>query len=75
MAAMYEESAKPDSIQSRLLFIREVCADAALALFATVVVGLVFASLAAAGIITMSLAYFLLGLAWVVAVGGSFLVK
>src|SRR5207245_275572 len=36
--------------------------------------GLIIASLAAAGIITMSLAYVLLGLAWVVAVGGSFFV-
>jgi hypothetical protein len=60
--------------QARLELLRAVLADAALAFVATVVVGLVIASLAAAGIITMPLAYILLGLAWLVAVAGTFLV-
>ena len=59
---------------SKLQVIRAVCADAALALVIAVGVTLVIASLAAAGIITMSLAYMLLILAWAVSVGGSFLV-
>jgi hypothetical protein len=69
MGAVSEEPAA----QSTLQFVRAACADAALALTATVVIGLVIASLAAAGIITMSLAYVLLGLAWFAAVSGSFL--
>lgn len=73
MAVMSEKSTDPSS-QSILQFARAVCADAALALIASVVAALVIASLAAAGIITMSLSYFLLGLSWIVAVGGSFLV-
>jgi hypothetical protein len=64
---------EPSASDSKLHMIRAVFADAAVAFVATVVIGLVVASLAAAGIITMSLAYFLLGLAWVLAVGGSFL--
>jgi hypothetical protein len=59
--------------ESGLEFARAVFADAALALVATVVIGLVIASLAAAGIITMNLAYAMLALAWIFAVGGSFL--
>lgn len=59
---------------SRTDFIRAVLADAALAFVAAAVIGLVIASLAAAGIITMRLAYVLLGLAWLVALGGTFLV-
>jgi hypothetical protein len=60
--------------QARLELLRAVLADAALAFVATVVIGLVIASLAAAGIITMPLAYILLALAWGVAVAGTFLV-
>jgi hypothetical protein len=59
---------------SKLDLIRAVLADAALAFIATVVIGLVVASLAAAGVITMNLAYVLLGLAWLVAAIGTFLV-
>src|SRR5438477_5123791 len=70
MAAMVDDS----PIGPTLQFIRAVCADAALAFVATFFVGLVMASLAAAGIITMNLAYALLALAWIVAVVGSFLV-
>ena len=64
----------PTTNDSRMDFIRAVLADAALAFIATVVIGLIIASLAAAGIITMPLAYILLGLAWLVALGGTFLV-
>jgi hypothetical protein len=64
----------PTTKDSRLDLIRAVLADAALAFIATVVTGLIIASLAAAGIITMNLAYVLLGLAWLVAVIGTFLV-
>jgi hypothetical protein len=64
----------PTIKDSRLDLIRAVLADAALAFIATAVIGLVIASLAAAGVITMNLAYILLGLAWLVAVIGTFLV-
>ena len=64
----------PTTKDSKLELIRAVLADAALAFVATMVIGLVIASLAAAGIITISLAYVLLGLAWLVAVIGTFLV-
>jgi hypothetical protein len=73
MGAMSDEQSRPESGRPKLQFIRAVFADAALALVATVVIGLVIASLAAAGIITMNLAYVLLILAWIAAVGGSFL--
>src|SRR5262249_26617114 len=69
-AALSEPS--PIAPQSRVDFIRAVFADAALALFLSTVIGLIIASLAAAGLITMGLALVLLGLAWVVAVVGSF---
>jgi hypothetical protein len=49
---------EPSASDSKLHMIRAVFADAAVAFVATVVIGLVVASLAAAGIITMSLAYF-----------------
>jgi hypothetical protein len=58
----------------RLRVVRAVFADAALALVIAIVITFVIASLAAAGVITMSLAYALLALAWLVAVAGSFLV-
>ncbi len=64
----------PTINDSRMEFVRAVLADAALAFVATVVVGLIIASLAAAGIITMPLAYVLLALAWLVAVAGTFLI-
>jgi hypothetical protein len=54
--------------------VRALLADAAVAFLGTVVVGLIIASLAAAGIITLSLAYILLGLAWLVGFGGTFFV-
>jgi hypothetical protein len=64
----------PTTKDSRLDLIRAVLADAALAFVATVAIGLIIASLASAGIITMTLAYVLLGLAWLVATIGTFLV-
>lgn len=68
------EEQQPTAPVQALSLIRAVCADPALALIIALVAGLVIASLAAAGINTMNLAYALLGLAWIIAVGGSFLV-
>jgi hypothetical protein len=64
----------PTTKDSWMDIIRAVLADAALAFITTVAIGLIIASVAAAGIITISLAYVLLGLAWLVALGGTFLV-
>jgi hypothetical protein len=52
---------------SAKLDFRKVATDAAVALAASTVITLIIASLAAAGIISMNLAYWLLGLAWLVA--------
>ncbi len=74
MAAMLDDPRKPNSTKSKLQVARAVCTDAALALFATVAIGLITASLAAAGVITMNLAYTPLVLAWAVVLIGSFFV-
>ena len=65
------DSATPLS-KTKLQFLRAVFADAAVALFATFVFGCIIASLAAAGTITMGLAYGLLISGWIIAIGGSF---
>jgi hypothetical protein len=71
---MFDDKSGQLARSFRLAFIRELCTDAALALIVTIVIGLIIASLAAAGIITMSLAYILLGLAWLIAAAGTFLI-
>ena len=70
---MSENSPTTNSSETLLQLARAICADAAVAFFATFVSGLIIASLAAAGLITMSLAYGLLVIAWLFAVVGSFL--
>jgi phage terminase large subunit-like protein len=52
--------------------INEASADAGFALLATIVVACLLGSLAAAGVITMTLALLLLGVAWIGGVGATF---
>ena len=68
---MADEAGKPTTIHE---FMRLLLADAGFAVIATVVIGAIFASLAAAGVITMILAVFLLILAWLIAFFGSFFI-
>ena len=53
-------------------FIKEALADAGFALLGTIVVACLLGSLAAAGVITMTLALLLLGAAWLSGVGATF---
>lgn len=67
-----ETTVPPQKTPPKRQLVQMLAAEAAVALVAPIVIGFVIASLAAAGIITMVLAIALLCLAWLVAVGGTF---